>query len=161
MKKYIALAAFAAILLCGCADNKGTPSTDKPTSSSYIPEGGTTSYSDSNSAGRLTINMKRVSPSDSTFSFSYNNHVYIVDGGELKVKGKFDSKEASEITIENGGALVLNGESSLNCNLHIERGGKLVVGENGFVFGSGTIFAASYDCIENSGRIDNRIVITG
>ena len=160
MKKYIALAAFAAILLCGCADNKGTTST-KPTTNSYIPEGGTTSYSASDSTDRLTINMKRVSPSDSTFSFSYNSHVYIVDGGELKVKGKFDTKTAREITIENGGALVLNGESLLDCNLHIERGGKLVVGENGSVSGSGTIFAASYDCIENSGRINNRIVVTG
>ncbi|MGN0670149.1 MAG: hypothetical protein ACI4JZ_06330 [Oscillospiraceae bacterium] len=181
MKKYIALAAFAAILLCGCADDEGTTSTSRQSSSTStssssvdpyvsqlmsdldisIPEGGTTSFSASSSKGRMTVTEKKAYPAEKTFKVPSNTHLYLKNGGELTVEGKFVANEGSEVTIESGGALIFNDESSLNCDLYIEEGGKLVIGENGKVSGSGTIYTFSNDCIENSKNIENNIKVTG
>lgn len=180
MKKFIALAAFAAILLCGCADDEGTISTSRQSSSTStssssvdplvseimsdldisIPEGGTTSFSHSATVTKSTVNRKATYSADKTYPV-HNKQLIFKDGGELTIEGKFDATKGSKITIEKGGALVLNGESSLNCDLYIEEGGKLVVGENGKVFGSGTIYTFSNDCIENSKNIENAIKVTG
>ncbi len=181
MKKYIALAAFAAILLCGCADDEGTTSTSRQSSSTTtttssvdpyyselfsdldisIPESGTTYYSGGNVTGHMTVSKEKVYPAEKTFKVPSHTHLYLKNGGELTVEGNFDAREGCEVTIENGGSLILNGESSLNCDLNIEEGGKLIVGENGKVTGSGTIYAFNNDCIENSQNIENGIKITG
>ncbi|MGN0639607.1 MAG: hypothetical protein ACI4JT_01515 [Oscillospiraceae bacterium] len=181
MKKYIALAAFAAILLCGCADDEGTTSTSRQSSSTTtttssvdpyyselfsdldisIPESGTTYYSGGNNTSHMTITKKKVSPAEKTFKIPSHTHLYIKNGGELTVEGGFDAREGCEISIESGCALILNGESALNCDIHIDEGGKLIVGENGKVTGSGTIYAFNNDCIENSQNIENGIKITG
>lgn len=181
MKKYIALAAFAAILLCGCADDEGTTSTIKQSSSTTVssssqdplvssimsdldislPESGTTYFSSGNATGRMTVTEKKVYPAEKTFKVPSHTHLYIKNGGEFTVEGKFDAREGCEISIESGCALILNGESALNCDLYIEDGGKLVVGENGKVSGSGTIYTFSNDCIENSKNIENSIKVTG
>ncbi len=181
MKKYIALAAFAAILLCGCADDEGTTSTSRQSSSTStssssvdplvssimsdldisLPEGGTTYFSGGNATGRMTVTEKKVYPAEKTFKIPSHTHLYIKNGGEFTVEGKFEAREGCEITIENGCALILNGEASLNCDMHIEEGGKLVVGENGKVSGSGTIYIFNSDCIEDTKNIENSIKITG
>ena len=85
MKKIIALAAFAAILLCGCADDEGTISTSRfssCTSSSSvdplvssimsdldisIPEGGTTSFSHSATVTKSTVNRKATIAAEKTY----------------------------------------------------------------------------------------------
>lgn len=181
MKKYIALAAFAAVLLCGCADDEGTTSTSRQSSSTStssssvdplvssimsdldisIPESGTSYYSGDKVTSHMTISKKKVSPAEKTFKIPSHTHLYIKGGGELTVEGGFDAREGCEITIESGCALILNGESSLNCDIHIDEGGKLIVGENGKVSGSGTIYAFSNDCIENSQNIENSVKVTG
>ena len=179
MKKYMALAAFAAILLCGCANDEGTSSTSRfssCTSSSSvdpyvsqimsdlnisIPEGGTTSFSQSAIVAKSTVNRKATIAAEKTYVVKGNKQLIFVDGGELTIEGKFDAQNGCKITIQEGGALILNGESSLTCDLYIEEGGKLVIGENGKVFGSGTIYAFSNDCIENSKNIENTINVTG
>lgn len=181
MKKFIALAAFAAILLCGCANDEGTTSTIKQSSSTStssssldasvsqlmsdldisIPEGGTTSYSHSGTVAKSTINKKATYGAEKTYVVKGNKQLIFAEGGELTIEGKFDAQNGCKITIQKGGALILNGESSLNCDLYIEEGGKLIVGENGKVSGSGTIYTFSNDCIENSKNIENSIKITG
>lgn len=181
MKKFIALAAFAAVLLCGCADDEGTTSTIKQNSSTTvssssqdplvssimsdldisIPESGTSYYSGGNVTSHMTITKEKVYPAEKTFKIPSHTHLYLKNGGELTVEGKLDAREGCEISIESGCALILNGESSLNCDLYIEEGGKLVVGENGKVSGSGTIYAFSNDCIENSKNIENSVKVTG
>ena len=181
MKKYIALAAFAAVLLCGCADDEGTTSTIKQNSSTTvssssqdplvssimsdldisIPESGTSYYSHSSITSRSTVNKKFTYGAEKTYVVKGNKQLIFAEGGELTIEGKFDAQEGCKITIQKGGALILNGESSLNCDLYIEEGGKLVVGENGKVSGSGTIYAFSNDCIENSKNIENSVKVTG
>ncbi|MBP1562844.1 MAG: hypothetical protein J6C38_03920 [Oscillospiraceae bacterium] len=179
MKKFIALAAFAAILLCGCANDEGTISTSRfssCTSSSSvdplvssimsdldisIPEGGTTSFSHSGTVAKSTVNRKATIAAEKTYVVKENKQLIFEDGGELTIEGKFDAQEGCKITIKNGGALILNGESSLNSDLYIEEGGKLIVGENGKVSGSGTIYTFNNDCIENSQNIETSIKITG
>lgn len=180
MKKYIALAAVAAILLCGCADDEGTTSTSQQSSSTSssssvdpnvsqlmsdldisLPESGTTSFSGSNITGRMTVTEKKVYPAEKTFKVPSHTHLYLKNGGELTIEGKLEAREGCEISIENGGALILNGESTLNCDLHVEEGGKLVIGENGKVSGSGTIYIFNSDCLEDTTNIENSIKITG
>lgn len=181
MKKYIALAAFAAVLLCGCADDEGTTSTIKQSSSTTvssssqdplvssimsdldisIPEEGTTSFSHSTIITKSTVNKKATIAAEKTYYVKGNKQLIFLEGGELTVEGKFDAQEGCKITIQKGGALILNGESALNCDIHIDEGGKLIVGENGKVSGSGTIYAFSNDCIENSKNIENSVKVTG
>lgn len=179
MKKFIALVAFAAILLCGCADDEGTISTSRfssCTSSSSvdplvssimsdldisIPEGGTTSFSHSATVAKSTVNRKATIAAEKTYVVKGNKQLIFEDGGELTIEGKFDAQEGCKITIQKGGALILNSESTLNCDLYIKEGGKLIVGENGKVSGSGTIYTFSNDCIENSNNIENAIKVTG
>ena len=180
MKKFFALAAFAAVLLCGCANDEGTTSTIQQSSSTTasssvdplvsslmsdldisLPEGGTTSYSHSGTVAKSTINKKATYGAEKTYVVKGNKQLIFAEGGELTIEGKFDAQNGCKITIQKGGALILNGESSLNCDLYIEEGGKLIVGENGKVSGSGTIYTFSNDCIENSKNIENSIKITG
>ena len=179
MKKIIALAAFAAILLCGCANDEGTISTSRfssCTSSSSvdplvssimsdldisIPEGGTTSFSHSGTVAKSTINKKATYGAEKTYVVKGNKQLIFAEGGELTIEGKFDAQNGCKITIQKGGALILNGESSLNCDLYIEEGGKLIVGENGKVSGSGTIYIFTSYCIEDTSNIENNIKITG
>ena len=181
MKKYIALAAFAAILLCGCADDEGTTSTSRfssctststssvdPLVSSImsdldisIPEGGTSYFSQSGTKSKTSVNKKVTYGAEKTYVVKGNKQLIFLEGGEMTIEGKFDAQKGCKITIEKGGALILNGESSLNCDLYIEEGGKLIVGENGKVSGSGTVYTFSNDCIENSKNIENSIKVTG
>lgn len=181
MKKFIALAAFAAILLCGCANDEGTTSTIKQSSSTStssssldasvsqimsdldisIPEGGTTSYSHSGTVAKSTINKKATYGAEKTYVVKGNKQLIFAEGGELTIEGKFDAQNGCKITIQKGGALILNGESTLNCDMYIEEGGRLVIGENGKVSGSGTIFIFNSDCLEDTTNIENNIKITG
>ena len=180
MKKIIALAAFAAVLLCGCADDEGTTSTSQQSSSTSssssvdpnvsqlmsdldisLPESGTTSFSGSNITGRMTVTEKKVYPAEKTFKVPSHTHLYLKNGGELTIEGKLEAREGCEISIENGGALILTGESLLNCDLHVEEGGKLVIGENGKVSGSGTIYIFNSDCREDTSNIPTSIKQTG
>ena len=180
MKKFIALAAFVAVLLCGCANDEGTTSTIQQSSSTTassgvdplvssimsdldisIPEGGTTSYSHSGTVAKSTINKKATYGAEKTYVVKGNKQLIFAEGGELTIEGKFDAQNGCKITIQKGGALILNGESSLNCDMYIEEGGRLVIGENGKVSGSGTIFIFNSDCLEDTTNIENNIKITG
>lgn len=180
MKKYMALAAFAAVLLCGCANDEGTTSTIQQSSSTTasssvdplvsslmsdldisIPEGGTTSFSQSATVAKTTVNRKATYGAEKNYVVKGNKQLIFAEGGELTIEGKFDAQEGCKITIQKGGALILNGESTLNCDLYIEEGGKLVIGENGKVSGSGTIFIFNSDCLEDTTNIENNIKITG
>ena len=126
-----------------------------------LPESGTTYFSQSGSKSKSTVNRKATYGAEKTYVVKGNKQLIFLEGGELTIEGKFDAQNGSKITIQNGGALILNGESSLNCDLYIEEGGKLIVGENGKVSGSGTIYTFSNDCIENSKNIENSVKVTG
>ncbi len=164
MKKILAGAAVAAILLCGCSDIEeiSVPSVNPASSEqgASLPESGFLEYSYSSSVSKSEITKKRTVPAEKTYVVHNKKQLFIKDGGELTVEGKFDADDTGKITIEKGGALILNGESVLNCEIIIEDGGKLVIGENGELSGNGRIkILGEYNSLTNRGIIYNGIEI--
>lgn len=158
MKKIIAFCA-AAVLLCGCSDIEETSiSSVSQSASSVNPT--VSEYSYSSSVYTATITKKTTVPADKTYTVHNKKQLFIKDGGELTVEGKFDADDTGKITIEKGGALVLNGESVLNCEIVIEDGGKLDIGENGELSGNGKIsILGEYTDLTNRGIIFDGIEI--
>lgn len=164
MKKILASAAIFAVLLCGCSDIEeiSVPSVNPASSEqeASLPEGGFSEYSYSSSVSKSEITKKRTVPAEKTYVVHNKKQLFIRDGGELTVEGKFDADDTGKITIEKGGALILNGESVLNCEITIEDGGKLVIGENGELSGNGRIIIlGEYNSLTNRGIIYNGIEI--
>lgn len=175
--KYLGIA--AAILLCGCNSTQlenmdsstdiNTSSTSSsgistsPTSSSQTGSSQTTSsedtYSSSSIENEFTVSEKHSISQTDSFDVSKDDTFFIVNGGELTVDGKMTSENGGKIIIENGGVLILNSNSQLDCDLTVKKGGKLIVGENGKVSGSGSITVEnSFDEIECSGSVTVKII---
>ncbi|HCD69618.1 MAG TPA: hypothetical protein DEQ68_03235, partial [Ruminococcaceae bacterium] len=97
MKKIIAFCA-AAVLLCGCSDIEETSiSSVSQSASSVNPT--VSEYSYSSSVYTATITKKTTVPADKTYTVHNKKQLFIKDGGELTVEGKFDADDTGKITI--------------------------------------------------------------
>lgn len=166
--KYLKFSGIAAaiILLSGCTStemNIDMYTSSSFDSTSYVSSllddiGASVPEIDANIENRISVSKKETVSSDMSYSVTNKTAVAVKDGGELTVEGSFESDRTSKITVEKGGTLILNGKSSLNCDLTINEGGKLVIGENGVVSGSGTIIVEnSFDEIECKGSVTAKI----
>ncbi len=151
----------AALLLCGCTDttlqnmDSSGPSQTTSSKSSFSSETSSTA----SQKETITINKRTTFAADKTYTVFKNTAIVIEDGGEFLVDGKMASEKGGEIIIENGGTMIMNNEVSLECELTIQKGGKLIVGENGSVSGGGSIIVEdSFDDIKCSGSVRAKIV---
>lgn len=157
--KFLGIA--AAILLCGCTDTQlhnMDSSSDIGSSDTVSSDIGSSSAS-GDIIDNIEITEKNTVSENESFSVADISTVRIKNGAELVIDGNLKSEAGGKIIIEGGGVLILNNDARLDCDLTVEKGGKLIVGENGKVSGSGSVTVVnSFDDIECNGSVTAKII---